>query len=99
MYRELRRAVAGSQDAKHSLNQRRLKRIVHMQRRFGNQFGLPEERVVPARPNDAMVLVPYPELQRLMALGIFGKGPEGELEAAVHCVGSELNRIQPLQCA
>jgi hypothetical protein len=93
MYKELRRSLAGSQDAKHSLNQRRLKRIVHAQRRYA------KENLEPRKPSrsstgTAAPVVANDEFNRLIHSGIFGAGANAQLEVAVHCVGWELNRVQ-----
>lgn len=93
MYKELRRLVAGTQDSKHSLNQKRLKRIVHSQRRFLR--GAPKEFASIESPRVA--LTETEELRRTLATGVYGTGARAELEAAVHLVGSVLNRAHPFQ--
>jgi hypothetical protein len=77
VYREWRREVAGSQDAKHSLNQRRLKRVLQGQRRYAKQFGEPQ--VSGPRQQAGVTLIEPDELRCLLRLGIYEDGADGEL--------------------
>lgn len=95
MYKQDRAMLAGHPASKHSMNQRQMKLTADRSRLFFREHPQP---VVPA--SDAAVslcVLDASELAALVATGIFGGGPNAELEAAVHTVGCLISRVQPVQ--
>jgi len=92
MYKEARFGLEGTPLARHSMNQRVMKRVKDGERTLARRLGAAgTERERRARQDTA--LLDLASLHRLLRNGIY----KSRLEAAVHVVASLLAQVDPAQ--
>lgn len=99
MYQDQRRLLSGTPLARHSMNQKVMKRILHRERGFYRDTAQPQKRAAVARSPTGTPLFDEAILAKLLRTGVYGSGPTAELEAITHSIGTLLNRVRPLQAA
>jgi hypothetical protein len=99
VYQKQRRELSGTPLARHSMNQKVMKRIRHRERGFYKDDGREKGTSPIARAPTGVPLLDQLSLTKLVRTGVFGDGPTAELDAIAHTIGGLLNRVRPLQTA
>lgn len=90
MYEEARATLKGTPLARHSMNQRVMKRVMDGERAL-RRHASPSRVEDQSRPLSCDPLLDAVSLDRLLRNGIY----RSRLEAAIHAVGSHLGQIDP----
>ncbi len=98
MYKSQRVSLKGTPLARHSMNQKVMKRVQSRANAFYREDATGGKDPPPMVSHDTP-LFDKQSLAKLVRTGVYGDGPTAELAAITHNIGSILNRVRPLQTA